>query len=105
MLDVLPASDKTCRRPKHAGEADIKIDLVLNGLQEHRPVGEVCREAGISPSRYRKWLQQVVDAARDGLAHPETEHRALQDRVRQLEAENTLLKRRLRIFQDVCMAD
>ncbi len=99
------APDKTSRTLKQSGPGDIKVDVVLEGLRGHRPVVDLCREAGISPSRYYQWRQQVIGAARDGLAYPRAEHRALEERVRQLEAENTLLKRRLQIFQDVCMAD
>lgn len=96
---------KASRTVKKNGLADIKLDVVLEGLRKHRSVADLCREVGISPTRYYQWRQQVINAARDGLAHPEAEHRALEDRVRQLEAENSLLKTRLRIFQDVCMAD
>ncbi len=84
---------------------DRKVALVLEGLRGHRPVSELCREAGISPTRYYQWREQFIDAARIGLVHPEAERRALEERVRQLEAENANLQARMRIFQDLCLAD
>jgi transposase-like protein len=85
--------------------ADRKIDLVLGGLRGHRPVTQLCREAGISPSRYYQWLQEFIDAARVGLAHPEAEQHALEERIQQLEAENARLRQRAQIFQELCVAD
>jgi transposase-like protein len=68
-------------------------------------VAEICREVGISPSRYYQWRQQIIDAARAGLAYPEKERRALQERVQRLEAENASLQRQLLILQELCVAD
>jgi transposase-like protein len=82
-----------------------KIDLVLEAWLKHRQVRELCLEAGISSARYYKWRQQFIDAARMGLAHPEAERRALEERLRQLEAENAVLQRRARVFQELCVAD
>jgi transposase-like protein len=79
--------------------------VVLEGLLRHRSVAELCREAGISPSRYYQWRQEVIDAARIALIHPEVERRTMEERIRQLEAENASLRRRARIFQELCVAD
>jgi transposase-like protein len=84
---------------------DRKIELVLEGLRGHRPVTELCREAGISTARYYQWRQQFLDAGRAGLASAEAQHNKLEERIRQLEAENASLQTRVRIFQDVCLAD
>jgi putative transposase len=82
-----------------------KIELVLEGLRGHRPVTELCREAGISTARYYQWRQQFLDAGRAGLARAEAQNDKLEERVRLLEAENASLQMRVRIFQDVCLAD
>jgi transposase-like protein len=82
-----------------------KLDFVLEGLRGQRSVAELCREAGISPTRYYRWRQEVIDAARIGLTHPEAEQSALQERIKQLEAEVAHLQRQTRVFQELCVAD
>jgi transposase-like protein len=82
-----------------------KMDLVLEGWLKHRPITELCREAGISPARYYEWRHQFIQAAQMGLAHPEAEHRALEERLGQLEAENAILQRRARVFRELCVVD
>jgi len=82
-----------------------KMDLVLEGWLKHRPIRELCREVGISPARYYEWRQQFIEAAQMGLAHPETERHSLEERLEQLEAENAVLQRRARVFQELCVAD
>jgi transposase-like protein len=88
-----------------AWPATRKMELVLEGWLKHRPITELCREVGISPARYYEWRQQFINAARMGLAHPEAERRALEERLGQLEAENAILQRQARIFQELCVAD
>jgi transposase-like protein len=83
---------------------DRKLELVLEGLRGHRPITELCREAGISTARYYQWRQQFLAAGRAGLG-AEAQHNNLEERIQQLEAENASLQTRVRIFQDVCLAD
>ena len=94
--------NKTAKQP---WSLERRINLVVEGLQGHRSIAELCRDVGISPSRYYQWRQQVIDAARAGLTHPQEERQALEERVQRLEAENASLQRRLRIMQDLCVAD
>lgn len=82
-----------------------KLDVVLAGLRGDCSVSELCRQAGISTSRYYQWRDQVIKAARYGLLHSETEHQEMRERIHQLEAENASLRTRVNIFQDVCLAD
>lgn len=82
-----------------------KMDLVLEGWLKHRPITELCREVGISSARYYEWRHQFIKAAQMGLAHPEAERRDLEERLRQLEAENAVLQRRARVFQELCVVD
>jgi transposase-like protein len=82
-----------------------KVELVLEGLRGRRPVAELCRESGISPARYYRWRNQFINAARTGLAHPEAECCMLKERVQQLKVENASLQTRLRIFQELSVAD
>jgi hypothetical protein len=87
-----------------------KISLVLEEWFDQRPVTELCGKAGISVECYCRWRQQFIDAARFGLTHPESMREAgdragLEERVRQLEAENAALRQRLRTLEDLCLAD
>lgn len=97
-----------------------KVDLVLEGLRVQHPVADLCREAGVSPECYDRWQQQFIDAVRIILAYPEvmrwvtvqdcppacsttseggSEEQAnragLEEHIKQLEAENADLRRRL----------
>lgn len=91
--------------PKQSWPVDRKVALVLEGLRGHRPVTELCREAGISPVRFCQWRDQFIDAGRAGLACPEAGNCTLEDRIRLLEAENASLRRQVRILQELCLAE
>jgi len=93
------------KMPKQSRQVDRKVEVVLEGLRKHRPVKEICREAGISPTSYYHWQHQVIDAARTGIAHPEYENWALKEHLRELEAENASLRRQVRVLKELCVAD
>lgn len=96
---------KTAKPAARAWPADRKVDLVLEGLRDHRPLTDLCREAGISPVRYCQWRDQFIDAGRAGLVYSGAEANTLEERVKQLEAENTGLRRQLQILQELCLAE
>ena len=96
------AGPDTARR---SWPVDRKVDLVLEGLSGHRPVTELCREAGISPVRFCQWRDEFIDAGRAGLICAQVENSTLQGRVRQLEAENATLRRHIKILQELCLAE
>ena len=98
-------SRRTKTMPANEWPADRKIGLVLEGLRGQRTVAELCREAGISTTRYDQWRQEFLDTARTGIANTLTHHHALNERIRQLEAENTRLQAQVRIFRDLAVAD
>jgi transposase-like protein len=101
-------SGSRSRGKRTAGEswpADRKLDVVLQGMRKRRPVKELCRQVGISPTSYYHWQHQVIDAARTGLVHPEAENHALKEQIRQLEAENAKLQRQVSLLKDLCTAD
>jgi len=83
---------------------DRSMDLVLEGLRQHRPPGQVCREAGVSPERYRQW-QQLMDAARNDVAGVGAERGVMQDHIAQLEAENGNLQRQVKLYRSLCVDD
>ncbi len=85
--------------------ADRKVDLVLEGLRGNRSTAQLCREAGISPTRYNRWKQQFVNAGRAGFTGAEANCQTLEERLHLLEAENARLQRHLRIFQEICLPD
>lgn len=82
-----------------------KVDLVLQGLRRDRPVTELCREAGISTASYYHWRRQFIDAAKASLTCSTTDRHALEERVRQLEAENTSLRRQVQVLRELCLAE
>ena len=90
---------------KQSWPADRKAELVLEGLRGHRPIAELCREAGISTTLYYHWRQECLDAWRAGFTQAEADSRKLEERIRQLEVENASLEMRLRLFEDVALAD
>lgn len=91
--------------PANEWPADRKIGLVLEGLRGQRTVAELCREAGISTTRYDQWRQEFLDTARTSIANTLPHHHALNERIRQLEAENIHLQAQVRIFRDLAVAD
>jgi transposase-like protein len=84
---------------------DRKAELVIEGLRGRRPIAEICREAGISTTRYYQWRQECLDSWRAGFAYTEADSHKLEERIRQLEVENASLEMRLRLFEDVALAD
>ena len=82
-----------------------KVDLVLQGMSGERPVAELCRTAGISRACYYHWRQEFMDAGRAGLARPQIATCSLEERIRQLEAENAPLHKSLRVFQELSVVD
>jgi transposase-like protein len=105
MRASIPGQQTASQTVHPAWSVDRKLDMVFKGMREHRPVRELCREAGISPTSYYHWQHQVMDAARTGLAHPETENEALKNHIRQLEAENASLRRQLCFLKELCVQD
>ncbi len=103
---VVQGSRGRAAKPAHRSwPADRKVDLVLEGLSDHRPLTDLCREAGISPVRFRQWRDQFVDAGRAGLIYSEAKSDTLEERVKQLEAENAGLRRQVKILQELCLAE
>ncbi len=100
--DSHSTANRAARQP---WSVDRKVDLVLQGLLGRRPVTELCREAGVSSTCYYQWRQKFIHAAQAGLACPEAERCKLEERIRQLEAENASLQQRVRVLQDLCLAD
>jgi transposase-like protein len=105
MQASIPSTNRKSEATNQAYLVDRKLDVVMKGMRSHRPVRELCREVGISPTSYYHWQQQVLDAARTGLAHPASESDALKERIRQLEAENTNLRRQVNILTELCVQD
>jgi transposase-like protein len=93
------------RVPEQHWPADRKVALVLEGLRGHRPLTELCREAGITPVRFCQWRDQFIDAGRAGLACPQAGKCTLEERVKRLEAENASLRRQVQILQELCLAE
>jgi transposase-like protein len=105
MPTLIPGTNRKSEAANQARLADRKLEVVMKGMRSHRPVRELCRKAGISPTSYYHWQHQVIDAARTGLAHPAFENEALKERIRQLEAENASLRQQVSIFTELCVQD
>ncbi len=76
-----------------------KVALVLEGLRGFQPVAVLCREAGISASRYYQWRARFLEGGRDALAQSEVERGNLEEHMHQLEAENS----RLRVEKEIIL--
>jgi transposase len=105
MSGSIPVSQSRIKATRHLSQVERKLGIVLKGMRGNRPVKELCREAGISPTSYYHWQRQVIDAARIGLAHPEVENDALKEHIQQLEAEIAGLQRQVRVLKELCVAD
>jgi transposase len=105
MSASIPVSQSRIKATRQVSQVERKLDIVLKGMRGDRPVKELCRQAGISPTSYYHWQHQVIDAARIGLTHPEVENGALKEHVQQLEAEVASLQRQVRVLKELCIAD
>ncbi len=83
------ASSRFDRQP---WSPDRKIRVVLEGLRGRRPVAQICREVGISTSRYYQWRNQFLEAGRRGFIRSELECQKLEERVHQLQVEKELIQ-------------
>ena len=101
----IPVSHSRVKATSPVSQVERKLDIVLKGRRGNRPVKDLCREVGISPTSYYHWQHQVIDAARIGLAHPEVENSALKEHVQQLEAQIASLQRQVRVLKELCIAD
>jgi transposase-like protein len=104
-IAAFPSQKKVRSTARQPWQADQKAELVLEGLSGRRDIAELCREAGISTACYYQWRRQFVNGGRSGLTQDAASQRRLEERVQQLEAENASLHTRVRIFEDVCLAD
>ncbi len=82
-----------------------KVALVLEGLRGFRPVAVLCREAGISTSRYYQWRERFLQAGRKGLAQTQVEPEKLEERIHELEAENATLRTEKEILLSAAIED
>ena len=105
MSASIPVSHSRIKATSQVSQVERKLDIVLKGMRGNRPVKELCRQAGISPTSYYHWQHQVIDAARIGLTHPEVENGALKEHVQQLEAQIAGLQRQVRLLKELCIAD
>ncbi len=82
-----------------------KVALVLEGLRGERPIAAICREAGISTSRFYQWRDRFIKAGGAGIARTEVEACKLQERIHELEAENAALRAEKEILKSVAIED
>ncbi len=82
-----------------------QVSVVLEGLRGHRPVTEICREVGITTTRYYQWRDRFLRAGRNGLAQSEVEHHQLEERINRLETENHHLRVEKEILQGAAFED
>ncbi len=80
------------RSDPQSWSADQKMKIVLEGLCGHRPVAQICREVGISTSRYYQWRNQFLEAGRRGFIRSELECQKLEERVQRLQVEKEILQ-------------
>jgi len=44
-----------------------KLEIVLEGLKEKKPIAEICREHQISQTLYYRWRDKFLEAGKKGL--------------------------------------
>ena len=47
--------------------AEEKLEIVLEGLKEKKPIAEICREHQISQTLYYRWRDKFLEAGEKGL--------------------------------------
>lgn len=82
---------RTKRVTRRRFSADEKIRIVLEGVRAEQSVAELCRQEGIHPTIYYKWLKEFMEAGKARL-RGDTKREATSDEVTQLRQENERLK-------------
>ncbi len=82
-----------------------QVSVVLEGLRGHRPVTEICREVGITTTRYYQWRDRFLRAGRNGLVQSAVEYHKLEERINQLETEHHHLRVEKEILQGAALED
>jgi len=62
--------------------AEEKLEIVLEGLKEKKPIAEICREHQISQTLYYRWRDKFLEAGKKGLLN-----RASDDNIYKAEIE------------------
>lgn len=67
--------------------SQFKLETVLEYLQGHKSVAQICRERDITDNLLYRWKQQFAERAPDIFDHaaPHPGHDAAQDRIAELE--------------------
>ena len=71
--------------------AEEKIRILLKGIRAEMSVAELCRQEGIHPTAYYRWLKDFMEAGK-GRSRGDTKREATSEEVRQLQEENERLK-------------
>jgi transposase-like protein len=67
--------------------AEEKLEIVLEGLKEKKPIAEICREHQISQTLYYRWRDKFLEAEEKGLingASEENVHKAEIERLQKI---------------------
>ncbi len=82
---------RTKRVTRRRFSAEEKIRIVLEGVRAEQSVSELCRQEGIHPTIYDKWLKEFMEAGKARL-RGDTKREATSEEVTQLRQENERLK-------------
>jgi len=82
---------KTKQATRRKFPAEEKIRIVMEGMRGEVSVSELCRQEGIQPTVYYKWLKEFMEAGKSRL-HGDTQREATSDEVKHLRKENERLK-------------
>ena len=82
---------KAKRATRRKFPAEEKIRIVVEGMRGEVSVAELCRQEGIQPTVYYKWLKDFMEAGKSRL-HGDTQREATSDEVKHLRKENERLK-------------
>ena len=82
------------RRTRRVFSADVKIQIVLEGLRGEESIAAICRKHNIHPNSYFKWSKGFLEAGKRRLNGDFTRE-ATRDEVADLKKQNDEIKREL----------
>lgn len=56
---------------RHPLGAQEKLDIVLDGIRQNRPMKQVCRAHGVSEDDFRRWRGEMVDGVLRAISVPD----------------------------------
>ena len=65
--------------------AEEKLEIVLEGLKEKKPIAEICREHQISQTLYYRWRDKFLEAGEKGLLNGASDENVYKAEIERLQ--------------------